>query len=201
MILMDKIMSESYDSSLNIQIIEAAREGNLPRVQDLLSRNANIEAKDAAGDTPLNEAARKGHYDIVVYLLSQGAQLESLNHDNKTALIWARENNYDSIVKYLETYTSNPWLKLDDTTIAHIHGWPKLHHKLTEVFNLATRERLMISENTRTHAEAITPPSSFDSMPEARLQEVVEQAKALGLEVDESFVLSNKKSLPKNKLG
>ncbi len=43
----------------------AARDGDLPAVQALLSKGANINANDNNGWTPLMVAAKKGHLTIM----------------------------------------------------------------------------------------------------------------------------------------
>lgn len=52
---------------------EAARNGKLDDVRTLLSDGADINAKDAAGDTPLYLAADAGHAPVVRLLLAHGA--------------------------------------------------------------------------------------------------------------------------------
>lgn len=46
-----------------------AEEGDLPRVQTLISRGAAVNHQDCNGDTALHLAAGNGHYDVVEYLL------------------------------------------------------------------------------------------------------------------------------------
>jgi ankyrin repeat protein len=68
-------------------LINASSNGYLDIVQYLISKGANIEAKDnwifslnhIYGYTSLISASREGHLDIVEYLISKGANIEAKN--------------------------------------------------------------------------------------------------------------------------
>ena len=64
---------------MNEQLIDAARAGDLARVEQALQNGANVEATDDTGVTPLHWACLiQGHLDIVQYLLtSHAANLEA----------------------------------------------------------------------------------------------------------------------------
>ena len=47
------------------ELLEAARNGDLIKVQTLLEKGANPNAKDNNGWTPLHRAAFEGHVDVV----------------------------------------------------------------------------------------------------------------------------------------
>ena len=67
--------------------------GKLPIVEYLISKDANIEAKDNLGNTPLHYASEHIHTDIVKYLVSKGANKNSKNKNGKTPydLTWKSE--------------------------------------------------------------------------------------------------------------
>ena len=50
--------------------------GYLPIVEYLISKGANLEAKDNWKDSPLHYASKNGSLPIVEYLLSKGANIE-----------------------------------------------------------------------------------------------------------------------------
>ncbi|MGB8848069.1 MAG: ankyrin repeat domain-containing protein, partial [Terracidiphilus sp.] len=73
-------------SSLNDQLIQAATNGDTAAVQQLLNKGADIEAKDAYGETALFEAARNGNTEVVTLLLNKGANIEAKDTYGETAL-------------------------------------------------------------------------------------------------------------------
>lgn len=55
---------------------------------------ADIDKKDADGNTALHWAAKGGHYDCVKYLLENGADTETLNNERRTPKDKAEANGY-----------------------------------------------------------------------------------------------------------
>jgi ankyrin repeat protein len=50
----------------------------------LLTRGADVDAKDRDGDTPLHDAAFRGHEKIVGLLLAHGADVGAKNNAGRT---------------------------------------------------------------------------------------------------------------------
>jgi hypothetical protein len=193
------------------QILKAAREGWLGQLVNLLDEGVSIETKDNSGDSLLNEAARCGHMSVVRLLVERGAQLHSPNSSGKTAEKWALEGHHSTIVSFLQeeaagiqlkaTQPSQEWVLMSDATVGYISTYPRQYRKITEIFNLASRERLIISENLASKAESIAPPTSFDDLGQDRLKLVAEEAKKLGCTVDEGYILRGTKQIKKNNMG
>lgn len=57
------------DSSLNTQLLKAARDGDSTQVQLLLQQTVDVNTPDAAGWTPLIHAAYHGHSAVIETLL------------------------------------------------------------------------------------------------------------------------------------
>jgi ankyrin repeat protein len=57
------------------ELLEAARENNLPEVERLLSIGADVNVKGSLGSTPLIEASIKRHVQLVRELLDHGAEI------------------------------------------------------------------------------------------------------------------------------
>ncbi|KPJ75914.1 MAG: hypothetical protein AMS14_02830, partial [Planctomycetes bacterium DG_20] len=53
----------------------AADEGNLPLLELLIAKKANVLAADNGGRTPLHLAADKGHDAVIKYLLAHRADI------------------------------------------------------------------------------------------------------------------------------
>ena len=66
-------------------LLNAARNGDTPRVRTLLGSGANVEAKDKNGRTPLMLAAGNGHADAVKLLLEKGADPKARDKKGFTA--------------------------------------------------------------------------------------------------------------------
>ena len=73
-------------ADVELSIHTALTESALARVQVLLDRGANIEARNARGATPLITASARGNLALVLLLLNQGAQIEARDRDGNTAL-------------------------------------------------------------------------------------------------------------------
>jgi hypothetical protein len=93
--------------TLNKDLIEVARRGDLGEVRRLLDKGANVNARDVDGWTPLHWAAALGRLDIVKLLVERGADVNAKNGDGKTPLDLAREKKYWDIVNFLEKAVEN----------------------------------------------------------------------------------------------
>jgi ankyrin repeat protein len=80
--------------SLEQQLFDACKTGDLNLVKDLVSQGADIHACE--DDDALRCAAFKGHLEIVKYLVSQGADIHAYEDG---ALRWAACDGHLEIVK------------------------------------------------------------------------------------------------------
>ncbi len=94
----------------NELLINSCKESNLKSVMKCIkksafSKGANVNYKDAEGNTPLFYAVRKGSIPIVEYLLSQGANIDQKDN-NKDLLLLVRENMnlLDMVLAKLDSY-------------------------------------------------------------------------------------------------
>lgn len=81
--------------------------GDLPRTQQLLSKNANV---NQTGWSALHYAAIKGHSKIVSLLISKGAQVNQHSPDGDTPLISAVRSGDVDTVQALIRAGANPLL-------------------------------------------------------------------------------------------
>jgi ankyrin repeat protein len=74
-------------------LVEAIIEGQEPISRLLISRGADVNARDlsgySAGETPLIVAAMKGKTEIAAMLIAKGAKVNMKTKDGQTALIYA----------------------------------------------------------------------------------------------------------------
>ncbi|KAK0510123.1 hypothetical protein JMJ35_007517 [Cladonia borealis] len=76
-------------------LLLAVQLGHIEMVKFLLSRDAQIEAKDESGTTPLMTAASLGKVDIMKELVLQGADVQARNRTRRTALHLAIQKSRD----------------------------------------------------------------------------------------------------------
>lgn len=71
----------------------SSMKGQLESVKLLVSKGANINAKDKDGFTPLMQACFSGESDVALFLISQGADVNAVGSRGSTALSLARSRN------------------------------------------------------------------------------------------------------------
>jgi ankyrin repeat protein len=99
------------------EIHEAAADGNIKRVRDLLAKDPTLaNAKDRFGSTPLHWAAAEGHGDVVKLLLSNKADVNARSGNLITPLGSAAHRGQADVVKLLISNGANVDLA-DDTDL------------------------------------------------------------------------------------
>lgn len=107
---------EEYTSDL----LNAAYNGDLGSVNNLLKMRINVNAKDNDGVTALIVAAQKGHIDIVNALISANADTNAKINDGVTALMFAAERGHTDIAKLLINARADVNAKANDGVTALI---------------------------------------------------------------------------------
>ena len=75
---------ESKDELVETPLIQAAADGELPRVQVLLAAGANVRATNQSDSTAVMAAAINGHKDTVHVLVKDcGADVHAANNDGQ----------------------------------------------------------------------------------------------------------------------
>ena len=82
-------------------IHDAARDGAIDQVRQLILEGASVDQTDAARKAPLHYASEQGHDDIVALLLSNGADVDHEDERGETALIVAAARGHEDIVDRL----------------------------------------------------------------------------------------------------
>lgn len=87
---------------------EAARRGELARVQQAIEAGVDVDAKTAYGATALSFAADRGHLEVIRYLLDKGANPNAKDtFYNATPMTWASTAGRFEIQKALVLAGSN----------------------------------------------------------------------------------------------
>lgn len=95
------------DERGNYPIHEAARVGKLERVKYLVSKGANVNARNNAGETPLHCAAYNGHIEIAGYLLSEGADIDARDKNGSSPFHDVIKISKVKMARYLATQGAN----------------------------------------------------------------------------------------------
>jgi len=97
------ICASSDNSGFPNPLIEAAENGNLEKIKELVKNGADVNSISDYGDTALMLASQYGQLEVVKYLLEKSADIHTKDEDGKTALMWASENGYTKIVELLKS--------------------------------------------------------------------------------------------------
>jgi len=85
----------------DLQLINAARYGDIIEVRALIAAGADLNVQDNNNSTALILAADNDYHQIVRALIAAGADLNVQNNDNDTVLILAAYQGYNQIVDAL----------------------------------------------------------------------------------------------------
>jgi len=70
----------------------AAGSGRLDIVKALVTKGADVSAKNKINETPLHRSAARGHEEVVKYLVSQNANLHAFDDNNQKPADVAQPN-------------------------------------------------------------------------------------------------------------
>jgi len=89
-------------NTIDEELIDAARFGNLSEVKELIRKGANVEATNEYGWTALHYASSMGRLEVVKCLVEQGkANVEATEEYGGTSLHKASDYGHLEVVKYL----------------------------------------------------------------------------------------------------
>jgi ankyrin repeat protein len=100
------------------ELHDAAKEGDLERVNQLVAAGADLADQDVFG-TPLHHAAARGHAEVVRFLLAEGADVNAVARDGAVPLHWAAYNGRMSVVALL--LAAGAELDVENATGAPLH--------------------------------------------------------------------------------
>jgi hypothetical protein len=92
-------------------LVAAAANGRLDKLQSALARGARLDQQDGEGYTALIWAAQHGRTEAVRALLQTGANPDLVDKGGYSALIWAAQEGHLDAVKELLAGKANPQLR------------------------------------------------------------------------------------------
>lgn len=110
-----------------MELIIAARTGNLEKLKDLVSNGANIYAES---NNAWSGAASNGHLEVIKYLISQGYDIHI---DNDNAIKTAAHDGHLDIVKYIIEKGVSDKIKKNLLLLAAYKGHIKIIKYLVEI--------------------------------------------------------------------
>ena len=104
---------------LRADLFEAALQGEVDEVEEMIEAGASIESVDGSGRTALMKAAATGQAEVVTFLIGQEAELGRRDTGGANALMWAcecedEESACDVAAALLDADGSAPMLDATD---------------------------------------------------------------------------------------
>jgi len=184
-------------------LFEAVEENNFAEVKKCIEAGVDINALDDWELSPLQRAVNNDCLEIVKYLVEHGAELYVYDRNGRTPAGVAEYNGYADILDFLEKVermrNTPEWSLFGSESVAHTVVSTDIGRQLTEIFNFASRERTVTTENMNLKVETTLPPTRFDDLPQTLIENALAQFKKLGGVADEDFVLNNTTQLHKAK--
>jgi hypothetical protein len=97
--------------SLDEELFIAVMSGDAPKVKELLSKGANVNARDENGQTPLHWAAIHGRVDVARLLLEHGADVNARDENGQTPLRWAAIHGHVDVARLLLDHGADPSIR------------------------------------------------------------------------------------------
>jgi uncharacterized protein len=104
LILLTTFCSVSFAKDQGQALIEAAKQGDLERVRELLDKGADVNARNINDMTVLISAARGGNLEIVKLLLEKGSDINARASNGFTAMKQASKEGHTQIVELLKAH-------------------------------------------------------------------------------------------------
>lgn len=96
-----EVLGAGERSALDLELVKAAKEGDMGGLRKRLEEGADLNGRDYAGRTAIMWAARMEHKEIVEYLFLCGADVNVADEIGKNALILAVQEGWEAIAKFL----------------------------------------------------------------------------------------------------
>jgi len=94
-------LSSQGPEELSSQLISWCRHKKVQYVLHALENGADVNTRDASGNTPLIVCAQNGHTSLCHLLVERGAQINAANHKANTAVHYALAYGFQDVTEFL----------------------------------------------------------------------------------------------------
>jgi ankyrin repeat protein len=208
------------DTCLHLAVEKSRRD----IIEALLKKGAQIDASGiirrgySGKESPLHCSVRNGNSEITALLLLHGARVDTVDGYGNSPIAIAKDKNASSAIALMleeaesrlaKKFTqSNPhesgaaglssrdefWRICGADQVAYIGEFRHINRKITELFNFASRERVMIVENIAEKKETVSAPQSFSTIEQTRLKQAFDAFRAQGGIADEAYVFGSRRA-------
>ena len=126
-------LTQMQQDKLNNKLINAAKNGDIKNVKELLAKGADVGTKNKNGETALHFAAWDGHVDVVKVLIEKGADVDAKDNDGKTALHWAALRGNVEVARVLIEKGADVGAKNEDGKTALHYAAQEGHVEIVKV--------------------------------------------------------------------
>jgi len=100
--LISKVTDVKVDAPMALHY--AATSGHKEVAELLITKGADVNAKNADSNTPLHSAIRAGHKDVAELLIAKGADVNARDGDGRTPLWYAKDKGCAEIIELLRKH-------------------------------------------------------------------------------------------------
>ncbi len=171
----EKIVFEDGNTLLHI----ATYASNHTLIESLAKRNIDIDARNADGQTALHIAVKKKDITAIQILSKAGASPHICDRSGVTPLsLEERQEEPSGFVMdllqgmktegkktadnvHIHEQRDTAWEMLGENKIAHVETHTEIGKRITDIFNFANKERLILSEDLKQGHQGISPVMPF----------------------------------------
>ncbi len=128
-------------------LINAAKEGHVQKVKELLKRGFDVNAEDNDGVTALFMASQNGHIEVAKALLDKGADVDAQLNNGTTALILASQEGHSKVVNTLLDKGADVNAKGDDGETALMWASESGHSEVVKILLAQQGVKVNIKNN------------------------------------------------------
>lgn len=153
-------------------LIHKAKYGDRTVIRFLVSRGADVRAKDKNDQIPLHLAAKCGNYSVNEKLVSKGADIHAKDNAGNTPLHNAAYGGNDAIAELLISHGADVHAKNND-------GWTPLHSATKDWTYGIQVAKLLVSHGADVHAKDKNGKTPLDIARERNNPRVIEYLSGL----------------------